>query len=60
MFEFLNRSIDVEGHGFAVGTLVNVFSTNVIDATAPEAASLGDKNRAYLRRFHEAVGVRMH
>ena len=59
MFEFLNRSIDVEGHGFAVGTLVNVFGTNVIDATAPEAASLGDKNRAYLRRFHGAAVVRM-
>lgn len=59
MFKFLNRSIDVEGHGFAVGTLVNVFRTNVIDATAPEAASLGDKNRAYLRRFHGAVVVRV-
>ena len=56
----MNRSIDVEGHGFTVGALVNVFRTDVIDATASEAASLGDKNRAYLRRFHEAVGVRMH
>ena len=59
MFDFLNRSINVEGHGFAVGALVNVFRTNVIEATASEAASLGDKNRVYLRRFHGAVGVRM-
>ena len=60
IFKFLNRSIDVEGHGFTVGALVNVFRTNVIDAAASEAASLGDKNRAYLRRLHGAVGVRMH
>ena len=60
MFKFLNRSIDVEGHGLTVGALVNMFRTNVIEATASEAASLGDKNRAYLGRFHGAVGVRMH
>lgn len=59
MFNFLNRSIDVEGHGFAVGALVNVFRTNVVEATAPQAASLGDKNRAYLGRFHGAGVVRM-
>ena len=60
MFEFLNRSIDVEGHGFTVGALVNVTRPTVVNAATTEAAPLGIENRHELRRFHEAVGVRLH
>ena len=60
MFRFLNRSINVEGHGLAIGALVNMFCTDVINAATTEAAPLGIENRHELRRFHEAVGVRLH
>ena len=59
MFRFLNRSINVEGHGLAIGALVNMFCTDVIDATASKAAPLGNENWTYLRRFHEDLVVRM-
>lgn len=60
MFNFLNESINVEGHGLAVGALVNMFSTDVVDATASKAAPLGNENRTYLWRFHEPLVIRVH
>ena len=60
MFNFLNGSINVEGHGLAVGALVNMFSPDVVDATASKAAPLGNENWTYLWRFHERLVARVH
>lgn len=60
MFKFLNRSINVEGHGLAIGALLNVTRPTAVDAATTEAAPLGIENRHKLRRFHGGRVVRMH
>ena len=45
-------SIDVEGHGLAICTTIDMLRANVIDASAPQTASLGDKNWVQLWGFH--------
>lgn len=45
-------SIDIEGHGFTVFTTVNMLNPYVVQATAPQTASLSDENRVDLRGFH--------